>query len=343
MSFIVVGTNYKYSPIELREKIYFSKSRIGDALQFLKERSNFKAAVILSTCNRVEIYASIEDTGTGIKEIEDFISRYHEIESKITYPYLYRYSDKEAIKHLLSVVCGLDSLILGETQILAQAQSSLFESESAGFADEFLREIFYYAFHIAKKIHTETKINEGEVSVGSVTIDFIKEKIGSITSKNILIIGVGKVTELLLKYLDKEGSNVVFVSNRTFKKAEELAQQIKAKAVRLDDLKQFLKNADIVITATSSPHFIIRKESLDEIKNHKLLILDLAVPRDVDPQLKQLKNVDLFYLEDLKYIIERNAGRKIKEVQEAENFLEIEAKELWQRITKLEPESAISP
>ncbi len=343
MNFILVGTNYKYSPVQTRERLSFSKKRLKDALYFLSETSVLRGAVILSTCNRVEIYASAGDSKDGIREIEDFISRYHEIDKRKISPYLYICEDKEAMKHLISVGCGLDSLILGETQILGQVRFSFSEAESAGFVDRLLKKIFHSAFSIARRIHTQTKISEGKVSVGSIAIDFIKKRIGALSGKNILIIGVGKVTELVLKYLEKENPNVVFVSNRTFEKAKELACRIGAEAVRFDDLRQFLKEADVVITATASPHFVIKRETLETVMcgNHSLLIIDLALPRDVDPGVKEIESVDLFCLEDLETVIKKNTEGRIQEAKKAGEIIDIEVEKLWKEVTKLEQEPAL--
>lgn len=342
MNLVVVGTNYKYSPIELRERLSFSRKRIRDALFFLKERDVLKAAVILSTCNRVEVYASADELEIGIREIEDFISRYHEISKAKLSPFLYRYKDKEAIRHLFLVSSGLDSLILGETQVLGQVKFFFYESESVGYVDGFLRKIFFSAFSTSKRVHRETRISEGKVSVGSLAIDFIRERLSTLSGKNVLIIGAGKVTELVLRYLRQEQPNVVFISSRSFEKAKELAAQIGAKAVRFDKLNQFLREADVVITATSSPHFIIKKEIVEgTIGSCRLLIIDLALPRDVDPRVKEIENVDLFCLEDLDTVIKKNMEKRSQEAYKANNIIDIEVKKLWNELIELEPEPAL--
>lgn len=343
MSLIVVGTNHKFSPIELRERLSFSKNRLKDALFFLKEKEVFKGTVILSTCNRVEIYSNLENPVKGTVEIIEFTSRYHEIDREKILPYLYVYEEKKAIKHLYEVACGLDSLILGETQILGQVKYALSEAESISFVDESLRQIFYSAISFADRMHKETKISEGKVSIGSVAIDFIKEKLGTLQDKNILIIGVGKVSELVLKYLKEESPRVVFVSNRTFAAAEELARQISAKAVRFDDLPHFLSQADAIITATASPHFILRKEALEKTLRHKLLIVDLAVPRDVDPRVSELEGIELFNLEDLESIIQKNLERRQSEAEKVKEIIEREIRIRWQKLIKSEPAEALLP
>jgi glutamyl-tRNA reductase len=345
---IAVGTNHKYSPVSFREKLSLSKKRLKFALNFLRERGILRGAVILSTCNRVEIYTTAESPTEGIREIENFISRYYEIDKLKFSSYFYEYKGKEALRHLFSVACGLDSLILGETQILGQVKFSLSEAENAHFLNEFLRKIFYAAISFARRMHRETRISEGKISIGSVAIDFIKERIGTLQGKNILLIGVGKVTELVLRYLKKEKPCVIFISNRTFKKARELAKQIKAEAVKFNKLKHFLKEADVVISATASPHFIIKKEALEEAISYqqsaisnKLLIIDLALPRDVDPRVREIRDIDLFCLEDLDTVIKANMERKIQEAKKIKGIIEIEADKLWNGVTRLEREPAL--
>ncbi len=350
MSFILVGTNYKHSPIELREKLSFSKKRLKDALILLKESSTLKGASILSTCNRVEIYASVEDPQTGLREIEDFISRYQGIDKKEFSPYLYVYEQEKAVEHLFSVTCGLDSLVLGETQVLNQVKFSFLEADSVGFGDRVLRKVFSSAVSLAGRIQRETRISEGKVSLATVAIDFIKERIGTLSGKNILIVGVGKVTELVLKYLGKENLNVVFVSNRTFERAKDLASQIGAKAVRFDDLREYLREADVIITATASPHILIDKQYLEEALirgwqtvRHKLLLIDLALPRDVDPQVKEMEGVDLFGLENLDAIIKRNTENKSREAEKAREIINREARKHWNELIERELEPALLP
>jgi len=342
MSFVVVGTNHRYSRIELREEISFSKRGLQDAFNFLRETGVLKSSVILSTCNRVEIYASTDTAESGIHQIKDFLSIFYEINGKDLWPYLYIYRDEDALRHLFRVASGLDSLILGESQILGQVKSAFYESGKNGFVDPSLGEIFNSAISSAGKIHSQTSISEGKVSIGSVAVDFIKERIGSFLSKNILIIGVGKVTELVLKYLEKEGKNVVFISNRTFERAQSLARKIGAKAVRFDNLKEYLSKADVVITATKSPHFIINKQIIEEtVSQKRLLIVDLALPRDVDPRIKEIDGIELFDLEALAAVIQKNRDKKRFEAQKAEQIIEDEVKRLCQELLESGQEKAL--
>ncbi|MDP2980742.1 MAG: NAD(P)-dependent oxidoreductase, partial [Candidatus Omnitrophota bacterium] len=184
-------------------------------------------------------------------------------------------------------------------------------------------------------------IFKDNISIGTIAVEFIKDRISSLAGKNILIIGAGRVVELIVKHLKKETPNVIFIANRTFEKAKVLSMQIKAKAVRFDELKKFLNTADVIITATRSPHFIIDKKMLEYMINHKILIIDLAMPRDVDPEVKNIKGVELFYLEDLKAAIEKKLAGKACEIGKLKILIEIEAEKSWKELTELEPEPAL--
>ncbi len=343
MSIIVIGTNHKFSPLEVRERLAFSKSGRARALLLLKESPVLEGGIILSTCNRVELYASAEDVKAGVEELQRFLSEFHEINKETVFPYLYIYDNKEAIRHLFSVACGLDSLILGETQISGQLKSAFIEAKNAGLTDKHLDTAFSAAMTFAKRIHRETAISFGKASIGSLTIDFIKERLGSLAGKNILIIGGGKVTELVLKYLQDEEPNVIFISNRTFEKAKELASRIGSSAARLDNLPRLVKLADIIISATASPHFIIKKETFEDAISRKLLIIDLAIPRDVDPKVQEIEKVELFNLTDLNLIAQKNLEKKPFETEKIEKMINQEAAFLWQKLTVSEPEPALSP
>lgn len=343
MSFVAVGTNHKYSPIEFRERIYFSKRRTPDALCLLKAEGGFYGSVILSTCNRVEIYAGAENPEKGSERLINFISRYQEIHKDNLLPYLYIHEGKEAIRHLFFVACGLDSLILGEPQISGQVEEAFLESKRAGFTGRMLKEIFTSAVSFAKDSHRRGIIPAETVSAGSAAVGFIRNKFGSISDKNILIIGAGRVTESVAGYLKEEAPRVVFVANRNFEKAKQLADGIGAKAVRFGELKHFFDRADIVITATGSPHFIISKDDLKGMLKHRMLIIDLALPRDVDPGIKGMENIDLFTLEELYPLVNKNAQSRKQDTARAEEIIGMESEKIWAEYTRSAHEPALLP
>jgi glutamyl-tRNA reductase len=301
---ILIGTNHKYSPIEIREKLTFSKKRLKDALLRLINYEGIRGAVILSTCNRVELYATALDIEIGIRSLEKFLTDYHRQELDKIF-YFYTYIGKEAIEHLFNVSCGLDSQIIGESQILEQVRFVYCEAKAAGTTDELLDEVFNKAIETGIKVRNETKISEGDISIGSISVDLIKKHFDTLKDKMILIIGVGKISELVIKYLGKEVVKAVFIANRTYEKALELAGSIDAEVVGFDSLKEKLKEVDVVISATSSPHSILKKEYLLDFKK-PLFIIDLGLPRNIDPEIKHINDVELFNLDDLD--LERNVS-----------------------------------
>ena len=338
MNFIVLGTNHKFSPIEIREKLYFSRKQLGDLLVNLLSYQEIKASVILSTCNRVELYAFSEEIENGVATLKNYLSSYHSQELKIIEPYIYTYIGKEAILHLFNVAAGLDSQIIGESQILEQVRFFFGQAKLVEATNCLLDKIFNQAIKTSLKVRQETNISIGNISTASIALDFIKTRFGSLTDKKILIIGLGKISQLLIDCLKKEKVNAVFITNRNFEKAKELAKQIKAHVVRFDQLKEKLQDADIVISATASPHLILKREDLLDIKK-PLLIIDLAVPRDIDPQAKTIGGVSLFSLEDLDFIIERKLSIRKQSIPAAMEIIKKEVENLC--LTKhLEPELA---
>jgi glutamyl-tRNA reductase len=340
MSIVIIGTNHNFSHIELRERLSFLHRARRDALLLLKESPILEGVVILSTCNRVELYASVRNLDAGIDQLGNFLSRFHGIDKEKISPHLYIYQDKEAIRHLFMVTCGLDSLILGETQILGQVKSAFQESKEVCFTGGYLDFVFESAITFAREIHRTTAISKGRLSIGSVAIDFIKSKLGgTLLKRNVLIIGAGKITELVLRYLEDEKPGIIFISNRHFEKAKELALHTGQKAVRFDKLGELLEQADVVISATASPHFIIKRGTLENnLPPRRLIIIDLAVPRDVDPGVKEIEGVELFNLEDISSIVQNNLAMKRREAEKIEKIINQEVEILWPRIQSCEGE-----
>ncbi len=327
---LVIGTNHKSGSLKFREDLVFSKEKRQEVLCFLKAEKFAEGSIILSTCNRVEIYISTTDLKESIHKILSFLAEYHEMDRRLLVSQLYILSDKEAIQHLFNVSAGLDSLILGELQILGQVRKAFDESMKIQFIDDFLNRVFREAMCMAQVVHKKTKISKGKVSVGSIAIDFLRQRSGPICKKNILILGVGKVTELVLKYLSDERPYVIFISNRTFDKARKLAQKVNGKAIRFDELKNVINIADAIITATASPHFLITKQICANV-TRPLQIIDLAMPRDVDPAVNDFENISLHTLEDLSAIIESNKEKKEKEAQKALIIIEHKVDVLWEK------------
>ncbi|MDD5449834.1 MAG: glutamyl-tRNA reductase [Candidatus Omnitrophica bacterium] len=341
--FIVVGTNYKYCPIERREKLSIPKGKLKSALAGLADNKDIKGAVILSTCNRVETYLDIY--GNNSKR---------EIASEPSAPrndnYTYIYKGREAITHLFEVACGLDSQIIGEGQILSQVEFAWREAKRFGSANPLMDVIFDRVIKTAFKVRENTRISAGDISLASIVLNFIKMEYGGIKDKNILLIGVGKISELMVRYLKEEDANAVFIANKTYEKAKRLADSINAEVVRFDMLKDKLREADIIISATSSPHFILRKEDLVLAIDHRLsthrhpiLIFDLAVPRDIDPAINGLPGIELFNLDGLGMATDSGLERRKREIPAAWAIIDEEVNELCESVnSEPEPEPALS-
>ncbi len=297
MNLGLIGTSYRYSPIEIREKLSFPKCRLLDALASLRAYYNIEEAVILSTCNRVEIYAGGFDK-EALSALKRFLARYHGIGFESIEPYLYTYTGKEALRHLFRVAAGLDSQILGEAQIVEQVEYAWQAAQEAFATDAVLDAAFSGAIKTSLKVRHQTGISSGDVSIATMAVDLINRRRGLLIGKKIILIGAGNVTELLIGHLKDKGARLVIISNKNYEKAIRLAEEFCGTVARLDALKSELRDADIVISATSSPHVVLGTAEMREAKK-PLLIIDLAVPRDVAPEVKGLKGVELFSLDDL--------------------------------------------
>jgi glutamyl-tRNA reductase len=334
----IIGTNHKYSDKNLRERLSFSDKEILNFFDFLKG-SEICGCVILSTCNRIEIYFS-SNSQNRIKKIMETFERIKKLEINKYYKYFYFLKGKEVLKHLSKVICGIDSLIVGETQIKKQVEDAYLISKFYGMIDKKLEFLFSNSFKISKFVRNNTKLNEGKVSVGSVTIDFLKREIGDFKDKKFVIIGCGKVSQILLNYLKDEGATFIFIGNRTYQKAKYLAEKFDGFAFKLDKLYDFLKICDVCISSTKSPHYIIKKEKFPE-REKPIIIIDLALPRDVEPLIGNLENVKLYHLEDLNNIIEKNIEKRKKEAEKAKKIIDIYVDEIWKEFIELEQDQVI--
>lgn len=363
--FIVVGTNYKYCPIEIRERLSIPKGKLKDALAELTNNKGIKGAVILSTCNRIEVYASVDDINEGITvgarsfgyAQDRFIAPVYNGFDKSN-PYVYTYTGREAVYHLFEVSCGLDSQIIGEGQIPGQVEFAWQEAKRIEATDRVMDAIFEKAMRIAYEVKEKTGISTGNISIADIVLGLINTNFGGLRGKRILIIGVGKISELIVKQLKKRQASAVFIANKTFEKARQLADTINAEVVRFDRLREKLKEADVVISATASPHYILKKEDIGAViaseprrgersnllRAARLLIIDLAIPRDVEPSVKEIDGVTLFNLDDLNPVIERHLGRRIQEIPRARDIINKEVENLCLTGNlELEPEEALLP
>ena len=310
MYIVAVGLNYKTAPVEIRERLSFDESDIVDAMIALQNKKSILENIIISTCNRTEIYAVVDQVHTGRYYIKEFLSQWFDLPIEDFSPFLFIHEGDRAAEHLFQVSCGLDSMILGETQILGQVRSSFMSAQTDGTIGTVFNHLFKQALTLAKRAHSDTEINTNAVSVSYAAVELAKKIFGSLADKNVLVIGAGKMGELAIQNLYSAGAKKVTVINRTHQKAVLLAERFSGKAIDLRELQCALLEADIVISSTGSKNYVITKALMDDVnhlrKGRPVFMVDIAVPRDLDPALTDLESVFLYDIDDLEGIVEAN-------------------------------------
>ncbi|MGC9140743.1 MAG: glutamyl-tRNA reductase [Caldimicrobium sp.] len=327
---LLIGLNHKTAPIEIREKLSFAGSSVHPLEKLKVLNSYFKEAFFLSTCNRVEFTFVYEEPKKEalLRSFSEFLKKETDFNWETLSPYFYILEDEEAIKHFFEVGCGLDSLVLGEPQILGQlkeAYRAALQYKTSGIV---LNKLLHRTFFVAKRVRTETGIGGGAVSVSYAATQLAKKILGSLKGKKVLLIGAGEMAELACQHLLSMGVEEILIANRTLSKAIELAEKFKGKPFSLEELPEVLLEADIVISSTGAPGFILTKKFLSSLlkprKYRPLFIIDIAVPRDVEPEVNELENVYLFDIDDLKEVVEENLKARKKEALRAKAIIEEE-------------------
>lgn len=321
----IVGINHKSAPINIREQFAIDKDEIHPFLKILKERTGIANAVVLSTCNRMEIYFTIpKDCKAGLFKIiinELLIQKKLTIDSSLA-SHFYNYTNIDAVKHLFNVASGINSMVLGEKQVLSQIKEAYRISVANKFTDAILNRVFHKAFETGKRVRTETSINKGSSSVSYAAVELIfrlfKDAPGH---SSILLIGAGETGELVIQSLVKKGYKHIYVSNRTFSKAKKIAGKYDARAVTFDSFTEYLNKCDIIITSTSSKELIIKHSLMQEMikkrNNKPIFIIDISVPRDVEKNVKDIENVHLYTIDDLEEIVKSNYEKRQGEIEKA--------------------------
>jgi glutamyl-tRNA reductase len=325
MNIIVVGLSHKTASVEIREKVAFSPNNIEKPLKELVALDGIVEGVIASTCNRVEIYATTRDIAGGIARIKRFMADFHHLSLEEIEPHLYAYHSEAAIRHVFRVASSLDSMVVGEPQILGQIKTSY------GYAAEYktsgiiLNRFLHKAFSVAKRVRTETKIASSAVSVAFAAVELAKKVLGDLSDKTVMLVGAGEMCELAAKHFMNCGAKGVMVTNRTFERAEKLAEEFAGEAVRFDELFQHLHRADIVLSSTGAPHIIIGPKDVDDVvKRRKLrpmFFIDIAVPRDIDQKVNDVDGAFLFTVDDLQEIVQANLAQRNVEAAKAEEII----------------------
>lgn len=328
MHILVVGVNYRTAPVEIREKLTFQEPDLKRAMLQLQEQKSILENVIVSTCNRTEVYAVVDQLHTGRYYMKKFLADWFQLSIEEVSPYLSIWEDDSAIEHLFRVTCGLDSMVIGETQILGQIRSSFLEAQQAPATGTIFNELFKQAITAAKRAHSETTIGGNAVSVSYAAVELAKKIFGELSACHVLILGAGKMGELALQNLYGSGVSKVTVMNRTFEKAEAMAHKYMGQAKALTELTAALAEADILISSTGSSQYVITKDMMAKVEKMRrgrpIFMVDIAVPRDLDPAIGELESAFLYDIDDLQGVVEANKEERLKEAEKISLMIEEE-------------------
>jgi glutamyl-tRNA reductase len=326
MSIVAVGINHKTAPVAVREKISFNPDHLTNALQEMLTQVQCREAAILSTCNRTELYI-VQDGDVDITQtrILQWLENYHKVPASTILPSLYCHKDQQAVNHMMRVACGLDSLVLGEPQILGQMKQAYSQAKAAGSMALILDRLFQRTFGVAKQVRTETEIGASAVSVAFASVNLAKHIFASLEKVEVLLVGAGETIELVAKHLYENKVGKITVANRTLSRAEAMATKIGADVITLAQIPEHISKADIVISSTGSTLPIIGKgmveHALEKRKHRPIFMVDLAVPRDIEEQVSELEDVFLYTVDDLQNIIAENIENRRKAAVEAESMV----------------------
>lgn len=340
MNLIIVGLNHKTSPIEIREKLSFPSQTIGEPLKKLTSNFGLNEGVILSTCNRVEVLAITNDMEKGVWQIKRFLSDFHSIPLEKLDEHLYVHLGEDAVKHLFRVGAGLDSMVMGEPQILGQVKDSYGYAVQYNAAGVIVNKLYHKAFQVAKRIRSETKIGESAVSISFAAIELAKKIFGDLSGKSCMLIGAGEMAELAAKHLLTNGIREILVANRTYEKAVEMVKGFGGTAIMFREFPHYLKNVDIVIASTGAPNFIIRPDQIHEVmrerKQKPMFFIDISVPRNIDPLVNNVDNCYVYDVDDLQGVVVANLQERSKEAEAAEKIVDEEIEKFYRWIKSLD-------
>lgn len=336
MNLVLVGINHRTAPVEVRELMNFAEPRVASALSDLVGRDGIEEALILSTCNRVEVAVGAREDVNADPIVRSFLSEYHHYDANAYDRYLYWHRQEEVIHHLFRVASSLDSMILGEPQVLGQMKQAIATARRVGALNGTLYEVANQTLAVARRVRRETAIGTTAISVSYAAVELAKKIFGSLDGKVIFVIGAGKMSELAAKHLLKSGASAIFVSNRTFERAQELAAAFHGTAIQFEKLFDYIDKADVIISSTGAPHFVVRKDQAERLlaarKNRPVFFVDIAVPRDIDPAVNELDNAFVYDIDDLEQVVDANKKQRQREAAFAEQIVNEEVGKVMRRL-----------
>jgi glutamyl-tRNA reductase len=332
MRFQLIGVNHKSAPLEVRERLAIPESRLPEVCRDLSAYPGIEEGMVLSTCNRVEV---VTHTTNGRADLRGFLHEHFRLNADELDSHLYELREKDVVRHVFRVASSLDSMVVGEAQILGQVKDAYATARAVGAIHGQLDQLLNRAFAVAKRVRTETQVGSSSVSIASVAVELAKKIFGSLQGKNVFIVGAGKMSELAARHLMAHGCASIFVSNRTYDRAIGLAQKFEGQAIRFDDLYDTCDRADIVITSTGAPHAIFRREHGEQFlarrKNRPMFFIDIAVPRDVSPEMAKLDGIFTYDIDDLQQAVSSHVADRRKEAEHAEEIIASEVEKFEER------------
>ncbi|NLN86956.1 MAG: glutamyl-tRNA reductase [Syntrophomonadaceae bacterium] len=346
MYVLLTGINHQTAPVEIRERFSMTPAQMEQAYQQVRNDPALEGVVILNTCNRTELYATTRDLETGQEHLRSFMATISSLPAEQLEEYCYQPNCYDAIEHLFRVSSGLESMIVGETQVLGQVKEAYLKAQELKGSDGVLNSLFQKAIQVGKKVRTATSIDQHPVSVSYAAVELAKKTLGPLQDKTVLVVGAGEMADLATQYLMVNGVSSVIISNRSYEKAVQMAALFDGRAARLDQLSAELGNADIVISCTAARHYVMResncRQALLDRKGRKIMMIDVAVPRDIDPALNSIEGVFLYDIDDLQGVIDLNMAARRKAAFKANSIIAAELDDFNQWMASLSVVPVIS-
>jgi glutamyl-tRNA reductase len=337
MNFVLIGVNHRTAPVDVREQFAIPEARLPEAVKTLASYPGVEEAMIVSTCNRVELLAR---TAHGEATLDGFFRQFFGVDPARYRQYLYEYHESDAVRHVFRVASSLDSMIVGEPQILGQIKEAYATARAVGAVNSQLDALLTRAFAVAKRVRNETAVATSAVSVASVAVDLAKKIFGNLDGKSVYLVGAGKMCELAARHLLAHGAKHIYVANRTYDRAVALAKKFNGEALVFDQLYETVPRADIIISSTGAPHTIFRKEHgerfLSKRRNRPMFFIDIAVPRDVDPEMNKLDGIFVYDIDDLQQVVSSHVADRHAEAEHAEAIVQMEVEKFQARLQTLD-------
>ena len=336
MKLFITGLNHRTAPVEVRERLAFEETALPLALGKLKQRPGLLEGMILSTCNRVEVTVAAEEKADAEATVEHFLADSRSVERSWVSPYLYRHDGQDAVRHLFRVASSLDSMVVGEPQILGQLKNAYALAKECGAISGFLDLVMTRAFNVAKRVRSETDIGENAVSVSYAAVELAREIFGSLGGKRVLLIGAGKMAESAARHLRRSGVSDILVANRTRARADALAEEFQGRAIDYQNFLQSMPDVDILLASSGAQDYILTREEMRGVigrrRNRPMFLIDIAVPRNIEPSVNELDNVFLYDIDDLEKVVSTNMQGRIEVAAQAEDIIREEVERMMARL-----------